>query len=553
MSVFFQRKLSADVKLRIAFINPPHAEWCLTQTMTWMYVKEHYAEYGRYADHVEWLEPPYKYDQYQSVQDIWQEIKSADVFMFSSYVWNYAILDELAQLVRRNKPEAILILGGPHVGMGDASSDEERPAYDFVAKPTTPGEVFMEDFINCYFENTLTPENISFELRSCKKSTWKFQEYSIYERNQDYLNRLAQYAKERDIEPFIVLETTRGCPYKCSYCEWGGGIGNKIIKKSMDVIAADMRAIAKAGFRDVYSADANFGVFLERDTQILKMALDSGLILTDLSLAKTKKLSVKKKIIDTLYSTGHHGGLNISIQSMSDEAMRVSQRLDLCFQDKLALGKYIAQKSLELENRMPTIEIILAMPGSTLEDFYNEYILYYDFNSWEFSRHVYMVLPDSEVAKPEYCAQHGIELVRVYTDNIDEDGIGNSGGLYGGRKSYFKTIASCLTYDREAMEQMHFMNIAGPILFKQLYKFFSYADIVAFMKSCWSVFNAIEAFTAIRQDLRNIFDPHTEPCNIYNLCGERAQTVISDFLNTHEEVFYQLLTNELTHGHTGPN
>ena len=54
------------------------------------------------------------------------------------------------------------------------------------------------------------------------------------------------------MEPFIVLETTRGCPYKCVFCEWGGGINTKIYKKDVSIVKRDVLALKKAGYRDAY-------------------------------------------------------------------------------------------------------------------------------------------------------------------------------------------------------------------------------------------------------------------------------------------------------------
>ena len=50
----------------------------------------------------------------------------------------------------------------------------------------------------------------------------------------------------------MIIETTRGCPYKCVYCEWGGGTGTKIIKKDMELVKRDIMALKRAGYRDAY-------------------------------------------------------------------------------------------------------------------------------------------------------------------------------------------------------------------------------------------------------------------------------------------------------------
>lgn len=536
MNTFFQKTLNPSQRLKIAFVNPPHADWCLPQTMTWLYMKDHYNTHGRYKGNVEWLTPPYKFDQYQCVQDIWEEIKDADVVLYSSYVWNYTIVDELAAYAKSVKPSVINLLGGPQVGYRESGFLKERAMYDFVAIPTSPGEIFVEDFINAYFEQTLNYENISYEIRSCKKHSWQFLETSIYRTNFDFIKKLADYAQERELEKFIVLETTRGCPYKCAYCEWGGGIGNKILKKSLEVVDEDLRAISEAGYVDVYSADANFGVFFERDYAILKAAQSYGICLTDISIAKSKKLAVKKKLIDAFYETGMTSGLNVSIQSISDEAMDVAGRTDLSFKDKLALGKYVVEKAASYGHKKPTIEMIMAMPGSTLADFYREYEIYEDFDSWSVTRHTYMVLPDSDISKKEYCDKYQITLVDVYTDNIDEDDAESTGTLYRHRRSNFKTIASSYSFTNKAVCVMFFMNLAGPAVYREIYPELKDRGVKlpVVMKMVYGVLSRMSNLSDVFQEIEDIFNPQTPARNINLLQGQIAAQYVDQLIVKHK-------------------
>jgi radical SAM superfamily enzyme YgiQ (UPF0313 family) len=37
-----------------------------------------------------------------------------------------------------------------------------------------------------------------------------------------------------------VLETTRGCPYGCTYCDWGGGVSTTVLQKSLENVKQDI-------------------------------------------------------------------------------------------------------------------------------------------------------------------------------------------------------------------------------------------------------------------------------------------------------------------------
>jgi radical SAM superfamily enzyme YgiQ (UPF0313 family) len=98
-------------KLTLGFFNPPHADWCLANNMTWLFMQS-YCE----NKNVVWLEAPYKFNSYESLEEPYEELKSADVILFSAYVWNYDLCDELARKFKERHPEKLLVLGGPHIG-----------------------------------------------------------------------------------------------------------------------------------------------------------------------------------------------------------------------------------------------------------------------------------------------------------------------------------------------------------------------------------------------------------------------------------------------------
>ena len=83
-------------QLNIAFVNPPHADWSLANNMTFLMCQSHYNLVGKYKDRVNWIPAPYKFNKYESIEELYEEVKDADMIMFSSYVWNYPILDKLA-------------------------------------------------------------------------------------------------------------------------------------------------------------------------------------------------------------------------------------------------------------------------------------------------------------------------------------------------------------------------------------------------------------------------------------------------------------------------
>ncbi len=548
-------------KLTIAFINPPHADWSLANSATYLMMRSHYSRFGKYPTEVEWLEAPYKFNKYKSIEDIYNEVPNADVYLLSSYAWNYTICDDLAAYIKKINPNAYTIVGGPHIGTHDKEFLDTRTMYDYICKPTKPGEVFMEDFINSYIENDgkVEPADIAWEIRSLKATSCAMPDYSIYEDHFDYIKKLATYAKDYKLEPFIVIETTRGCPYKCVYCEWGGGIETKILKKNMDTVKRDIVAMKQAGYRDAYLTDANFGAFEERDLEIFAFAWENNFNLTDISTMKSKDLTRRKRLIDKWFEivgTGpethsvSQGGTDmwgeteyisivptVSIQSISDEAMRVSKRVDLSTQDKLELSRHIERRCREEGFPVPALELILAMPGSTLDDFYKEFEIIWNFKAWGSFRHDYMILPDSELSNPDYLKEYDIQLVEVYSDIADEDGIDNWHGLYQAQRNYFKTVASCYSFTKEEMIEMWLMNHAGNTLLQTIYpKVQNLIDPINFGKLSFKILKNGIGFESIWKYVSDLYDPNTPAQSIKRIYTQQRNEVIDTFIDNNRHI-----------------
>lgn len=622
-------------KLRLAFICPPHADWNTPANLTWMMLESHYKHESIHYDKVEFIEAPFAFDIYSSWQEIKDEMdggKPADVYCFSSYVWNYSMCDEVCRLVREQNPNAITIIGGPHIGENEPKTIETRlELYDYICKPTKPGEIFFQSLLDQYFNHLNTwpkPEDVEWEFRSNKNGrvlNLELQDYSVYEEHLPYLKKMRQHARDRVLEPFMAIESTRGCPYKCSFCEWGGGIGGKVYKKSLDVFKRDVTALREAGYRDAYLTDANFGAFKDRDIEIFRWSFNEGFNLTDISTFKARDLQRRIDLVDAwfdvvgtgaethsevyvpeqgsdaLFFLGGSGGegdifktLNknkdgsivvheqhvsrgghfsddgdihsgredendplqkaiadgdviyvsvvptVSIQSASDQAMKDANRVDLNLEDKIKLSEHIDQRCNIEGYPRPPVEMILGMPGSTIEDFYAEYEIYWNFKSLGSWRHDYMFLPDSELTKPEYIEKYKIETVEVYTDVIEEGGAKNRHSMYRNMTTVFRTIVSCYSYTREEFYEMWFMNICGNILLQNHYHMFEHQISPAqFCKNAYKIAQKHPEFPAIYDAIVDILSPETPTRSLKKIGDEsRLDAVMGMFTGDESETMF---------------
>jgi radical SAM superfamily enzyme YgiQ (UPF0313 family) len=65
----------------------------------------------------------------------------------------------------------------------------------------------------------------------------------------------------------VVIETNRGCPYGCTFCDWGSATLSRIRQYDLDRVFAELDWCADAKAFSVGPADSNFGIF-KRDVDI---------------------------------------------------------------------------------------------------------------------------------------------------------------------------------------------------------------------------------------------------------------------------------------------
>jgi len=177
------------------------------------------------------------------------------------------------------------------------------------------------------------------------------------------------------------------------------------------------------------------------------------------------------------------------------------------------------------------------MPGSTIDDFYSEWEIMWNFKAWTSYRHDYMFLPDAELTEVEYIKQHDIVLVEVYSDLVDEFGIDNQNSLYKNKRSYFKTISSCYSYTFEEMCEMWFMNLAENKLLEEIYPMFvTMLTPSDFGRRCYKIIKKLDDFQDIDNQIKDLLNPNTETKNIKRLNGRLRNLVIDELVEKYKPV-----------------
>ena len=463
--------------------------------LVWLEFKRYYEDHGKHSDKWEWIPPVMDYTG-QTLDDVVEEAinANADVYMFSSYMWSWDIIKIIALAVREAHPNALIVLGGPN--QGTTYTDpifwfKDHPYFDATCQAVEYGEFFITDMLDSVIEGTLDWNNVrnSYHRRG-KGPLGNKKEFSypwgLIEKNLDICYAWSEYAKNNDRVLVTLYETNRGCPYSCSYCEWGGGTSTKVIVKDLENIRNDFSYFKDLNVGSVFITDANYGI-LKQDVDIAHMIAamkDHVKFGGIMGLAKSS-VEKKKAVLEPLFESGVLQFYQVSLQSIDPQVLKNVERFDIPAEDNVNLAKYFIEKY----DAETLIELIIGLPGSTIPVFYEEMeIEDAVFNKIKtVSHHVPLyVLPDAPIADPAYLEKFKMKLAGINMETMDllkqysdSKYIVNFKQKFPKKQYAMYIPVSCYSYTEEEWKEMFLMNdmkipLINNLLVKPLVDYLNY-------------------------------------------------------------------------------
>ncbi len=130
--------------------------------------------------------------------------ENADIYCFSTYIWNVSEHLAIAEKLKKILPQAEIVFGGPEVSYENESFFEKNPYVDFVV--SGEGEKSLPEL--CLDIKILGAETVGEKGRIIYSEP-----YDGFE-NEGFLYR----ESDADASSILYYESSRGCPYSCSYC-----------------------------------------------------------------------------------------------------------------------------------------------------------------------------------------------------------------------------------------------------------------------------------------------------------------------------------------------
>lgn len=297
-----------------------------------------------------------------------------DVIAFSVFGWNYRSFGALVETFRQLNPQGWVIYGGTHVAHQGRRVFRAYPQVDVVVNGE--GEITFCELLKAYLVGTSRHEldvikGISFQRRDGQVVTTPEQPRI---QNLDLIpspflsGALEMYDEHRRFRYDVaIMETNRGCPYRCAFCYWGGAIGQKVRAFSRERLREELEFFGSHRVETLVLCDANFGA-LPGDETFLE-----DLIATRSKYGYPRQLETswaKNKsdrffrIVRRMKETGFRSSFTLALQSLNDDALVDMKRKNMRVNQWEDLVRWLSDEGFDCY-----AELIYGVPGETPESF----------------------------------------------------------------------------------------------------------------------------------------------------------------------------------------
>lgn len=264
----------------------------------------------------------------------------SDVICFGCYIWNIEYTLKLAESIKKINPSVIIALGGPEVSY---NPDEVLEKYPFISSIMCgEGENAIKDLITDVKNNCIKP---------------------IYEKSVNICDipRIADDIISNYDNRVVYFETSRGCPYRCSYCL--SCIDKNIKYFNIDYVLEDLKKLLSKNVKQIRFIDRTFNSDRKRALKIWKFLLDNRNSTTFhfeicASLIDDETLEFLKTVPKDTFQ------FEIGIQSTNKNTLNAINRIYNFEKERKIIERLIDCTNIKLHT-----DLIIGLPYETFEIF----------------------------------------------------------------------------------------------------------------------------------------------------------------------------------------
>lgn len=344
------------MKVLLAAINAKYIHSNLA-----VYCLKSYAK--KYEDHIELAEFTINHYTDYIIQEIYK--KKPDVLAVSCYIWNIEMVEEVIVELHKLLPDMKIWLGGPEVSY-DAKERMERIPYLTGIMIGEGEETFlqlMEHYVDkkgrledikglAFRENVLAEAAVTVTAprEQLDLSTVPFP----YENIDEFKNKIIYY------------ESSRGCPYSCSYCL--SSIDKKVRLRNIDLVLRELKVFLDNKVPQVKFVDRTFNCNRAHSLAIWRFIHENDNGITNFhfeisaDILTEDELEVLERMRPGLVQ------LEVGVQSTNEKTIEaITRKMDL---DKLRKAVDRVNRGLNIHQHL---DLIAGLPYEDYESFRNSF------------------------------------------------------------------------------------------------------------------------------------------------------------------------------------
>lgn len=201
------------------------------------------------------------------LKDLYQS--QPGLLCFSCYIWNKTLIDDLAAEIRKLLPETQIWVGGPEVTYCARAYLEAHPAVNGVLR--AEGEASFLDLVkhvrlDCAAQELENIPGLTFRRAGIIYETDERELLDMdelpfpYGNLEDFTNRIIYY------------ESSRGCPFSCSYCL--SSLDKKLRFRSLDLVKKELQFFIDQKVPQVKFVDRTFNCNRARALEIWRFLVE---------------------------------------------------------------------------------------------------------------------------------------------------------------------------------------------------------------------------------------------------------------------------------------
>ncbi len=270
-----------------------------------------------------------------------------DILCFSNYLWNIERHHDIAKAVKELNPEIKILFGGPEIQLQSYILQQLCDAIDYFII----GE--GEWFFDCYTSNTLEQFTSVINANNViqQPSNQLIAADTIYE-------PYSQKRLSNGLDKSIYYELTRGCPFKCAYCNYSKNV-SKVRETSFDKLLTVIEHAPKS-LQEIYILSPTFNTHSQFEQRLHSLAAVNKNYISLHTELRTDSIT---PAIARLIKKAGFNSLEVGLQTYTKASLKIINRNTI---PEKELTGMLALKNAGIDLK---IGIIPGLPGDTPANF----------------------------------------------------------------------------------------------------------------------------------------------------------------------------------------